>query len=178
MKIYIISDTHWNHCGIVEGGHRPAEHGEQTVKALAERLKPDDTLIHLGDVIFAQSCELQVILAQFAGTKILVRGNHDKQSIGWYQRAGFSMVVDSMSLKYGGEDILFTHIPVPVAELGSHTVNVHGHLHTNTHRVTDVEDRPACWDNGGKHRLFTLENLYQPVELGKFLRTTKLNPES
>ena len=164
-KTWVISDTHFNHAGIVEGGFRPADHGERTLKALQQLVQPADTLIHLGDVIFSRTSELKAMLDTVAGRKLLVRGNHDRK-LRWYQRNGFDAAVDALVI----DRILFTH--KPQRDLPDWIdINIHGHLHQNTHRTEEVEG--VWWDNGGRHRLFTLEGLFAPVELNDFLARTK-----
>lgn len=167
-KIYIISDTHWNHRAMVDQGIRPADHGERTLEGLRKVMREGDTLIHLGDVIFARASELSGMLSSFPGTKILVRGNHDHGSWRWYQRHGFAMVMQSMSLNFDDKSVLLTHIPVPLSRMNGHDINIHGHLHQNTHR-TGPEDRPGDWGNGTTHRLFTLEGRYAPIEIREMI---------
>jgi len=159
-KIWVISDTHFNHKGIVESRARPSFHGDRTLKKLKHRVGEDDILIHLGDVIFANQSELPRFLDFPCASKILVRGNHDTKSVFWYLKSGFDAVVDSFSLRYDGLDILFTHKP---QKEFTGDLNIHGHLHTMSHREEESEwyslDSPF-------HHLFSLEWVgYQPVWL-------------
>ena len=159
-KIWVISDTHFNHKGIVKFGSRPSSHGEQTLENLKRQVGEDDILIHLGDVIFANQTELSRYLDFPCASKILVRGNHDNQSTFWYLRNGFDAVVDSFSLKYNGLDILFTHKP---QKEFTGDLNIHGHLHTLSHRKEESEWYSV--DNPSYH-VFSLEwEGYQPVPL-------------
>ena len=165
-RVFLISDTHWNHKSIVSAGHRPPDHGERTLAALRRTLRPDDTLIHLGDVIFASAPKLLDLLSGLPGHKVLVRGNHDNQSHNWYVAQGFDACMDGLILKRAGRRILFTHEP---EDPGPFDLNIHGHLHKpDGHRALDYADKP--WFLPGiTHLLFTLEDLYSPVELDSFI---------
>lgn len=116
---WITSDTHFNHDVLVHENLRPPDNKKLILSEWKRLIAKQDTLIHLGDVIFYQYQELKGILDSVPCRKILTRGNHDKKTNGWYQRNGFDFVCDGMRL---GE-YYFTHKPE------DYLVNVHGHLH-------------------------------------------------
>jgi len=131
MKVYAISDTHFNHKKLIEYG-RPVDFEEQILKNL-EKLQ-GDLLIHCGDFCIgknAESMERYMEAAKGFKKKILVRGNHDPQSDAWYIEHGFDFVCDSFVNTFFGKKILFTHIP---AKRSAFDYNIHGHLHGNAHR--------------------------------------------
>lgn len=169
MITWLISDTHWNHRGIVEAGHRPPDHGEKSLEALRAYVGPQDTLVHLGDVIFSRAGELTGMLGSIrCRQKILVRGNHDLNRSPWYLSHGFDRVVDRLEISSPDEiretHLTLTHRPVVVS---SRTINVHGHLHTMEHRL---EELPAGYQLGTTHLLFSLEwTGYRPVALNDFV---------
>lgn len=155
-KIWLITDTHFNHAMLVEKGHRPADYQDQIKSNWKRLVAEQDTVIHLGDVIFAQASTLRDILTELPGRKILVRGNHDHESDGWYMRAGFSFVAQGILV--GG--VWLTHAPQATLPDGA-IVNVHGHLHAGTHRTATLADH--C-------KLLALEvDGYTPVELREFV---------
>jgi calcineurin-like phosphoesterase family protein len=100
------------------------------------------------------------------GTKILVKGNHDLNSDGWFRARGFSFV--AMGILTRG--VWLTHAPQTNLPDGA-TINVHGHLHGDEHRTSETGPLPAhC-------RLLALEDPevdYGPVELEKFVRVSPL----
>lgn len=180
-NIWVISDTHFdtpeNPSGIVRRGIRPPNHTALTLEGL-ERLNPQDILIHLGDVIDKEEDRLAGFMDQCpARTKILCLGNHDKHSVHWYLRNGFSAVMETFTLKYGGETILFSHHPMR-HELDEPDyydslppdgidLNIHGHLHLRNHR-----DEESAWQNEEDDSwfLFSLEAIgYHPVKLDDIL---------
>lgn len=130
MKTWIITDTHWNHKNIVGYESRPKDFSHRIFKNWKKLVQSEDRVIHLGDVIFAKQGELGDILNDLPGTKILVRGNHDKQTNEWYMKKGFDFVCDEFRWK----NIIFSHKPNLI--LGDQ-INIHGHLHEQTKRDSD-----------------------------------------
>lgn len=155
MKVWIITDTHWHQDG--QRICRPEDHTEKQFRQWRSMVKTDDLVIHCGDVTW-KSRSLAEDLSALPGRKILVRGNHDKESHSWYMRNGFDFACDSFVMK----KVLFTH--APASELpGIALLNVHGHLHGNGHRLESYDPKP--W-----HRLLAIENTkYMPVGFDKFV---------
>lgn len=158
-RLWVISDTHFNHEMLVREKIRPEDYNEQIIKNWNELVQDGDTVIHLGDVIFGDKNKLSEILGQLKGIKVLVRGNHDYKPNSWFIEQGFNHCVDQ--IKYG--KILFTHEPVLVPE--NIDLNIHGHLHDNTHRAEEVKDILSK-----KHRLIALEVTgYKPIKLTELI---------
>jgi len=90
-RIFIISDTHWNHKNIIDFCERPFDSVEEMNESLILRwnacVTPEDTVIHLGDVGFHYQ-SLFNIIPRLNGTKLLIRGNHD-WNVERMQRVGF-----------------------------------------------------------------------------------------
>lgn len=107
----IISDTHWNakaDSPIILECKRPLDFTAKSIKRWNERVYPGDTVIHLGDVINGPKREVKAILEQLNGTKIHIRGNHDRdKGCKWWMDNGFDVSVDSFALN----GVLFTHEP-------------------------------------------------------------------
>lgn len=194
MTIFVVSDTHWNekdgspmrtHC------LRPVDYTRLSLKRWNERVKPTDTVIHLGDVINGPKREVKAILDSLNGRKIHVRGNHDREkSCAWWMENGMDTSVDFFVIR----GVLFTHEPANAIyqankpygalldeglPLGCHT-NVHGHLHNVWHGFMDPEryerDKALLGIDFKKRlrypwqRLFAIEYTdYAPVSLDKFL---------
>ena len=129
-------------------------------------------LIHLGDFAFAKYSEAAEIMNRCpARSKILLLGNHDNQSYSYYTRHGFTAAMETMTLEYGGQNILFSHRPLRRAwgmEL-PHGIdlNIHGHLHLRNHR-----DEESAWQDEKDERWFLLSHEavgYRPVLLDDIL---------
>lgn len=137
MKIYAISDTHFNHKKIIEYG-RPENFEEQILNNLSK--VSGDVLIHCGDFCIGKNVESHEKFMEASKgfkKKILVRGNHDPQSDNWYYEHGWDFVCDSFSNKFFGKEYIFTHIPL--AEVCTrYFKNIHGHMHGNNHRDAEL----------------------------------------
>lgn len=160
--IWLTTDTHFNHNILVKGGYRPAGFESLIIKNLRHNVAEQDILIHLGDVIFYQYPYLNTLMDQIPGKKILVMGNHDHKSRGWYIRNGFDYATDMLVQ----DNVLFSHRPQPDLPPWI-KLNIHGHLHTSNHRP---KERKLA--TGDKYHLISLEeNDYMPVNLATILNT-------
>ena len=159
-NIWVISDTHFNHAGILNFTDREGrptrgdrftdvtDMDEQMIANWNSVVKPGDKVYHLGDVLFGvdKPAWLDANFKRLNGKKRLVVGNHDNiKLLGNY----FSEVMLwRMFPEFG---LLLTHVPVHNSTLGeSHRfgdgpmMNVHGHIHQNpapsaNHRCVSVE---------------------------------------
>ena len=79
MNYWILPDTHFGHGDMEDWCHRPKGFENKILKALGICLKPDDVLIHLGDICwdFSWHPKLMAIPCK----KWLVLGNHDGKSM-------------------------------------------------------------------------------------------------
>ena len=158
--IWLITDTHFYHNAMIEACGRPANFTDKIVKNCKHLVAEQDTLIHLGDVIFYRYTELKDLMAKIKGKKILTVGNHDKRTLGWYQRNGFDIAVDTFTLG----NVVFSHRPQRMPFAKGVKINVHGHHHNNKHRAL-----PQGWSEE-THRLLAIENTdYAPVRLVDFV---------
>jgi calcineurin-like phosphoesterase family protein len=66
----------------------------------------------LGDMGLCKSEELGKVIAQLNGTKVLVLGNHDKNSHAMYN-LGFDVVLNSAIIYLGDKRISMSHCPLP-----------------------------------------------------------------
>lgn len=156
MKVWLITDTHFHHEAMIRLCGRPENYTELIRKNWLRLIAADDLVIHLGDVTFKRQT-LRDELNTLPGCKILIRGNHDSESLTWYMRNGFALACDSMVFKM----VLLTH--APANELpGNAVLNVHGHLHRRQHHQ-DIQTKPF-------NRLLSLEEEnYKPVDFDKFV---------
>jgi len=81
--IWIISDTHFNHANVINYCNRPwndrKEMDEALIKQWNSQVKSDKELVYvLGDFCMAGKNYTKSILDRLKGTKILIKGNHDK----------------------------------------------------------------------------------------------------
>jgi calcineurin-like phosphoesterase family protein len=156
---WLTTDTHFFH-DFMLGNGRPADFGERLLKNMRHLLAAQDTLYHLGDVIFYQYPKLKGMLDSIPGTKVLLMGNHDKKSKGWFMKNGFVFAADMIVV----DDILLSHKPVEKLPSGVR-MNVHGHWHHDDHH------RRPEWYSESTHRLLSVEATnYKPVKFKEFVR--------
>jgi calcineurin-like phosphoesterase family protein len=83
MSIFVISDTHFNHCNIIEYANRPFididDMNEQLILNWNSVVSPNDEVIHCGDICMGSKTGLRDILPRLQGKITLIRGNHDKK---------------------------------------------------------------------------------------------------
>lgn len=149
MNYWLVSDTHFNHEKLTEWGGRSGDWQEQ-IWAGIKSIPDGDTLIHLGDICIGNDQEIHNRLEaiKLFGTNalvrngklrsILVRGNHDKKGVKWYEEHGWDFVADGIELIYQGHYLHMTHRPS--RPQGNTTFNIHGHTHGNMHRAEECKD--------------------------------------
>lgn len=125
-RIFVIGDTHFGHqkCADARGFASVGEHDEALIENWNRAVKKDDTVIHLGDVLFGSKFEP---LPRLNGIKKLVMGNHDRyRSI--YYLEWFRGIYGSLEVK----NYILTHIPVHPSQFMRFKGNIHGHLHSTS----------------------------------------------
>lgn len=126
---WVLSDTHLWHENIIKYAGRPADHHDRILSAWREMIAPGDLLLHLGDIAMGRRHLLEELASSLPGRKLLIRGNHDRQSVAFYAACGFTLV-SPFSGKYQGWEIRFTHRPDPEwVRVGNRRLNAHGHIH-------------------------------------------------
>jgi calcineurin-like phosphoesterase family protein len=134
-SVWLISDTHFGHektCTVFkrEDGSplRPFSSAEEMdefmVKAWNERVKPNDKVYHLGDVVISR--KFLSVLGRLNGDKVLIRGNHDIFKLDDY--AAYFRDIRGYHVMNG---LILSHIPVHADSLARFGCSVHGHLHAN-----------------------------------------------
>ncbi|MDD5589191.1 MAG: metallophosphoesterase [Candidatus Nanoarchaeia archaeon] len=112
--IFFTGDLHLNHSNIITYANRPFEDvwdmNDTIIKQWNERVKENDTIFIVGDFGFRMKIGDQTIKPiafldySLNGNKILISGNHDN-------RNNVSTIIESMVIKYGGEQIKLVHDP-------------------------------------------------------------------
>jgi len=153
-KIWLVTDTHFGHRNLIKYG-RPEDFEQKIVKGLNECVKPEDTLIHLGDYELGNP----IYMGNWGCSRVLIRGNHDSKSDSFYIKQGFTSVCSAMMLQKYGKLIYLTHIPRKLWD--GVDLCIFGHFHGASHRLDELEGF-----QGGKYYELALENTnYQPMTL-------------
>jgi len=161
MKIFVITDTHFNHKQLIEYG-RPKDFEEKIKENLKKVISEKDLLIHLGDICIGKDKENSNWFKENLGCKtFLVKGNHDGKSFSWYLENGWDSVSERMDIKRYNKRIALTH--APIAWDGYFDVNLHGHFHdTDGRRQTDFDEKIMS----GYNKLLAMEYTdYKPLLL-------------
>lgn len=132
---WLISDTHFGHektCTVFKRNDgsplRPFanadEMNEYMIKAWNDRVRPNDKIYCLGDVVINR--RYLSVLDRLNGDKVLIKGNHDIFKLEDY--AKYFRDIRSYHVIRG---MILCHVPVHPNQLERFGVNVHGHLHYN-----------------------------------------------
>lgn len=159
VRYWLITDTHKGHTKLASESlahkRRPANVDDLVERNWCNLVKPQDIVIHLGDVAFG-FVDMKAWMDSLPGHKILVRGNHDPKSVSWYCRNGFDWACDGLVLS----GVYYTHKPSKYLPEGT-TINIHGHYHNNV---------PRGFRRYSHCRLLALEyENYMPRIASKFL---------
>lgn len=137
--IYVWSDTHFGHAGIIEYCKRPYGSVEEMNESLVNRwnsaVAPGDTIFLLGDFGFGRLPPLQAIFEKLAGHKHLVRGNHDERNPK-VLRLPWESVSDLVTLREEGVRAVACHYPLETWKSAHRGyLMLHGHSHGSLKRV-------------------------------------------
>lgn len=166
-KTYVIADSHFSHVKMIEYCGRPANFDQLIINQWQATVQPQDIVYHLGDVTWGSQGQLATIMAGLPGTKILIRGNHDRNhSNNWFIQAGFAAVLEKAQIS----GVILSHFPSYMTdeELARGIINVHGHFHNNS---------AAKWEERfieritPFHYLLVLEDTeYRPIPLDAIVK--------
>jgi calcineurin-like phosphoesterase family protein len=133
--VFLVSDTHFGHAGVCRFTRadgvtklRPwddaQEMDEAMISAWNDRVRPNDKVYHLGDVVINRKA--LSTLARLNGDKVLIRGNHDI-----FRDTEYGQYFRELRAYHVMNGLILSHIPVHEASLGRFGCNIHGHLHAN-----------------------------------------------
>ena len=132
--VFLVSDTHFGHAGVcrflrddgtkLRPWDNPEEMDEFMVRAWNERVRPNDKVYHLGDVVINRRA--LSTLARLNGDKVLIRGNHDI-----FRDTEYNQYFRELRAYHVMNGMILSHIPIHEASLGRFGTNIHGHLHAN-----------------------------------------------
>jgi calcineurin-like phosphoesterase family protein len=137
-KIFVVSDTHFNHANILtftddagayfRGQFKDASHmNEHMIECWNSVVGPQDIVYHLGDVYFGSPAPIGAMLRRLQGRKRLILGNHDNGKCKVLQEH-FQKITSSRQFRE--YEMILTHRPTIIPG-GKWTINVHGHIHQN-----------------------------------------------
>lgn len=124
---------HFGHANIIKHSNRPYASVEEMDDSLVtnwnERVKPEDTIYHIGDFAFKMRTKaINMVISRLNGHKFLIYGNHDKKEVlrseGWTWQGFYKRI------KVNDQGIILFHYGCRVWD-GSHrgTWQLYGHSH-------------------------------------------------
>lgn len=134
MSYWFVGDSHFGHFNIIKYCKRPFQTVEEMdwtmIKRWNERVSPNDTVYHLGDVSFHRDRSHTLhLLNNLNGKIILIRGNHDKLKSDLV-KARFESIHDYLELKINNQLIVMCHYPFLRWNKGHRgSWSIHGHSH-------------------------------------------------
>jgi len=177
-KTWIIADTHFNHKKLCEskGMHlgRPDDFERRIYRQCQQLIQPQDLVYHLGDAYLGKKSGFTECINSIPGTKILVQGNHDKNTRHWYLNHGFVAVMDYVAIKVhmigkvsrATEEtrVILSHKPIDIVHpLDIPTINIHGHFHNCAREKWEPELEALITPY---HYLFSIERMkWRPMQL-------------
>jgi calcineurin-like phosphoesterase family protein len=121
------SDFHLGHKNI-QKFRKEVDSCEHNIERICDEwgstVKKRDTIYLLGDICFSQ--ESLEILGKLKGSKVLIRGNHDRFPLSSYEG-----VFENVYGLFKYKEFWLSHPPVHPQELRNR-VNLHGHVHYDT----------------------------------------------
>jgi len=134
-SVFLISDTHFGHAGVCRFTRNdgvtklrpwtdPDEMDEFMVRAWNERVRPNDKVYHLGDVVINRKA--LKIMSRLNGDKVLIRGNHDI-----FKDTDYREHFRELRAYHVMNGMILSHIPIHLESIGRFGVNIHGHTHAN-----------------------------------------------
>ena len=149
--VFLVSDTHFGHAGVCRFTRndgvtklRPWDNADEMDEAMVaawnERVRPNDKVYHLGDVVINRKA--LGIMRRLNGDKVLIRGNHDI-----FPDVEYREHFRELRAYHVMNGMILSHIPIHPESLGRFGVNIHGHLHANrvmlpgfNGKITDIVD--------------------------------------
>ena len=163
---YLIADTHFGHRKIIEfeADNRPfatiEEHDAELVDRWNSTVNKQDTVWHLGDVLFGSHCF--ELLGKLNGQKHLVMGNHDHYPTARYLEH-FKRLHGAAELK----GYILTHVPVDDGQFWRYKGNFHGHLHSKS-----ISDSMSHFCVSAEHHFLMPIRLMAAIELIEEAKST------
>lgn len=108
---YFTSDEHFDHFKIIEYCNRPFSSVHEMNNFMIEQWNSvvnDTSAVYvLGDFALTSIERIFHILKSLKGTKILIKGNHDRHTVKKYIEAGFQRVFQELNYVWKHDDVLW-----------------------------------------------------------------------
>lgn len=148
-EILFTSDTHLYHKRAAGFRNKSAEdHDELIISNWNNKIKPKDTIFHIGDFAMAKKAEIIALIKRLNGRIYLIEGNHDKKKFNLEATSLLHFKDNYLEIDVVENDgniqrLIMSHYPMRIwnrAHYGSWQIHghCHGHLEINGSRQIDV----------------------------------------
>ena len=163
--LWVWSDLHFYHKNVINYSKSPFINDIVMNTTLVNNFNSvvgkDDISLWIGDIGFGSDKDINYLLDQCNGYKLLVVGNHDLNK-GKLRHLNFNEIHLVYNIQYLGQDLMCSHYPVEAVP--DNYINVHGHIHANN---SDVSYHKELSD---KHRNVNCEfHNYTPIRLSSII---------
>lgn len=133
MNTFYIADWHYDHRNILDYDNRPFKSLSEMNHALIENwnstVSQDDKVYILGDMFWCGESNAIPILDALNGSKVLVRGNHDRCANMQFIKK-FVQIADYLGIKDNGRNVVLCHYPIPCFKNHFYGwYHLYGHVH-------------------------------------------------
>jgi calcineurin-like phosphoesterase family protein len=147
MDIFYTADLHFNHSNIIDYCNRPfsdvTEMNEILLHNWNSIVKEKDLVYVLGDFMFYNNEDIfKKYIKKLHGSIILIKGNHDKDSLNLYKKKGFFKDLRAYEeLKIDSKKLCLFHFPIEEWN-GKYkgSIHIHGHSHGNSSKMFNRYD--------------------------------------
>jgi calcineurin-like phosphoesterase family protein len=140
-SVFLVSDTHFGHAGVchftgkdgvtkLRPWDNPDEMDEEMVERWNDRVKPNDKVYHLGDVVINRKA--LSIMKRLNGDKVLIRGNHDI-----FRDDEYRPYFRELRAYHVMRGMILSHIPLHTDSINRFGTNIHGHTHDRRVMMAD-----------------------------------------
>jgi len=166
-RVWLISDTHFDHANIIRYCHRPFESVDEMnstlVKNWNETVAPDDVIYFLGDMAFGRgSRRSRWWVGQLRGKIVWVKGSHDHGIRVSSIISNVERVVLSESIACRDVEFMLVHDTFDAVVDGWRGWVIHGHNH---------DSRPHIDNRFGHKRVNVSAEVigYKPISLAQIV---------
>lgn len=128
--IYFISDTHFSHTNIIKYCNRPFNNIDEMNNTIIDNwnkvVNDNDIVYHLGDFALYNN-EIKDLVSRLNGKIYLLRGNHDRKTVTFYNNAGLEVI--PTQTKLDEYKLILSHRPLMDSQIPEDYINIHGHIH-------------------------------------------------
>ena len=176
-KIFLTSDSHWNHENIIRFCNRPFTSLEEMDKALIDnwnnKVPKDGLVFHLGDFAWGGYNVWKNVREQLNGNIILVKGNHDDKNLTpTAEKELFDFATYQLKLEIEGRKIYLNHYPFlcycgTYREKDQLIFQAYGHVHSGPFQEKGKDNErckiafPTQYDVGVDNNDFTPISWYE-----------------